>query len=161
MLFTPIESWRVFEIVHFLIFLKQVFSGISQCAKNRRKIIVYGVKSAENWLHNKIFISYRKLVPTCVRLDCLPGSLTTWLESWDANADLERVTDLASFANLLRPPRNRSERKFKVLIYYIYVLFILNINVFMYFIFYISTCWDRRGTGLKGRVWKPGVNVSI
>jgi hypothetical protein len=128
MLFTPIESWRVFEIVHFLIFLKQVFSGISQCAKNRRKIIVYGVKSAENWLHNKIFISYRKLVPTCVRLDCLPGSLTTWLESWDANADLERVTDLASFANLLRPPRNRSERKFKILLYIIlYISFILYI----------------------------------
>ena len=46
---------------------------------------------------------------TCVRLDCLATSLVTWLESCEARADRDRVTDRANLANLLNPPRSKSE----------------------------------------------------
>ena len=46
----------------------------------------------------------KMLTITCVRFDCLVVSFATWVESCDANADRERVTDRASFANLLSPP---------------------------------------------------------
>ncbi len=39
--------------------------------------------------------------------------LTTWFDNWDANADLDRVTERANFANLLRPPKNKSEKRSK------------------------------------------------
>ena len=49
---------------------------------------------------------------TCERFDCLVESFAAWVDSCEANADRERVTDRASLANLLNPPAcNENYRK--------------------------------------------------
>ena len=49
---------------------------------------------------------------TCERFDCFVESFATWVDSCEANADRERVTDRASLANLLNPPAcNENYRK--------------------------------------------------
>ena len=48
-----------------------------------------------------------------MRLDCFPVSLTTWLDNWDAKADLDLVTDLANLANLLSPPEKAGNKKWE------------------------------------------------
>ena len=51
-----------------------------------------------------LYIVARASTLTCVTFDCLVESFATWVDSCEANADRERVTDRASFANLLNPP---------------------------------------------------------
>ena len=51
-----------------------------------------------------LLISVRGSTLTCERFDCLVESFATWVDSCEANADRERVTERASFANLLNPP---------------------------------------------------------
>ena len=75
-----------------------------------------------------LLISTRGSILTCERFDCLVESFAAWVDSCEANADRERVTERASFANLLNPPACTAYyqmKLFKVVIIHTFC-FILN-----------------------------------
>jgi hypothetical protein len=155
MLFTPIESWRVFEIVHFLIFLKQVFSGISQCVKIRRKIIVHGVKVRK--------IAFLIKSWSVIGSWCLPASDWTacqvpWRPDWRAGMPMLTLNEWQTWPVSQtcwdrRGTDLKENLRFYYILYYIYHLF------YIFYIYLNLLRPPRNRSETKGL--KPEVNVRI